>query len=113
MNGRATTTITVYRGTETNSYGDEVDSRGAAALHLRNIPATLIESSRRSYNPVDGQRRTIRTVVCRVTAGTDIQQDDRVVDEKTGTTYLVTTIHELKSPVHTPDRTMELEYTTG
>jgi hypothetical protein len=113
MKGRANTTISVWRGTETNSYGDEVDSVDAGALHLRGIPAALVEQGRRSYNPVDGQRRTIRTVICRVTSGTDIQQDDRVRDDTTLRMYLVTTVHEQASPVHQPDLTIELELTTG
>ena len=111
MNGRANTKITVRRGTETDPYGDEVDSADAGSLHLGDLPATLIEQNRQSKNPVDGEIRTIRSAVCRVTGGTDIRKGDRVVDQITGTVYLVESTRQPASPVGISDLTLQLSYT--
>jgi len=108
--GRVTTTVSILRGTSVNDYGDEVDE--STPTHT-GIPASLIEQSRRTYLPAEGAYRVIRFTRCRLTAGTDVRKDDRILDERTNRVYVVTELNDDPgSPVHRPDIILDLSRTT-
>lgn len=103
MIARATTTVRVLRGTETDPYGDEVDSVDAGAYRQSKVPASIIERSRRVRNPVSGEIRVDVSTAGRVGAGVDLRTGDRLLDERTGQVYLVEQISQTQSPVNVGD----------
>lgn len=109
MQAIATTQLTVLRGTATDEYGDEQDTDTVVA---RNIPASLTEQSRRVTTRDDPTPRIIRTTIARVPAGTDIQDQDRVRDQRTGFTYIVDAPSSMASPAMAVDLRLDLRRTT-
>lgn len=105
----ATTTLTVYRGTTTDTYGDEQDTN--AVVHT-GIPASLTEQSRRVTTRDDPTPRIVRYAVARVTAGTDITDQDRVLDERTGAVYIVDATSQMANPAVASDLRLDLRRTT-
>jgi hypothetical protein len=105
----ATTTVTVYRGTTTDAYGDEQDTN--TVVHTR-IPASIAEQTRRTTTRDDPTPRVIRYVVGRVTAGTDITDQDRLLDERTGFVYIVEAVSSMTSAAVAADLRLELRRTT-
>ena len=86
MNARATTTISILRGTGVDGYGDDVDLEKTVASR---IPASLLERTRTSRRTDSTQPERVRSFTGRVGSGTDVQLDDRVKDERTSTIYIV------------------------
>lgn len=109
MIARATTTLSVLRGTSTDAFGDEVDSNTAVAT---GIPASLTEQTRRVTTRDDPTPRVIRYSVARVTAGTDITDQDRVMDERTGSVYIVDAVSSMNSAAVAADLRLDLRRTT-
>jgi hypothetical protein len=109
MQAIATTRISVLRGTTTDAYGDEQDTNTAVAS---GIPAALTEQSRRVTTRDDPTPRIVRYAVARVTAGTDIQDQDRVRDERTGAVYIVDAVSSMANPAAAPDLRLDLRRTT-
>jgi hypothetical protein len=105
----ATTRLTVYRGTTTDAYGDEQDTDTPIAT---GIPASLIEQNRRPSGRESQTPRILRYAVARVTAGTDITDQDRVKDERTGAVYIVDAVSSMSSPVVASDLRLDLRRTT-
>lgn len=105
----ATTTVTVYRGTSTDAYGDEQDTN--TAVHT-GIPASIVEQTRRTSTRDDPTPRVIRYAVGRVTAGTDITDQDRLLDERTGVVYIVEAVSSMTSAAVAADLRLELRRTT-
>ena len=105
----ATTTLTVYRGTTTDTWGDEADTN---TVVYTGIPASITEQSRRVTTRDDPTPRIVRYAVGRVTAGTDITDQDRIVDERTGATYIVDSVSSMNSPVVAADLRLDLRRTT-
>lgn len=105
----ATTTLTVYRGTTTDAYGDEQDTSTPIATR---IPASLTEQSRRVTTRDNPTPRVVRYAVGRVTAGTDIQDQDRLVDERTGAVYIVDAVSQMANPAVAADLRLDLRRTT-
>lgn len=105
----ATTTLTVYRGTSTDAYGDEQDT--STIVHT-GIPASLVEQTRRTTTRDDPTPRVIRYTVGRVTAGTDITDQDRLKDERTGVVYIVEAVSSMTSAAVAADLRLELRRTT-
>lgn len=105
----ATTTLTVYRGTTTDTWGDEADTD--TAVHT-GIPASLTEQSRRVTTRDDPTPRIVRYAVARVTAGTDITDQDRVKDERTGAVYIVDAVSQMANPAVSSDLRLDLRRTT-
>ena len=106
---RATTTISILRGTSTDGYGDEVDTDTAA---YTGIPASLVEQSRRVTTRDDPTPRIVRYAVGRVTAGTDVTDQDRIKDERTGAIYIVDAVSSMANPALTADLRLDLRRTT-
>lgn len=105
----ATTTLTVYRGTSTDAYGDEQDT--STVVHT-GIPASLTEQSRRVTTRDDPTPRIVRYAVARVTAGTDITDQDRLLDERTGAVYIVEAVSSMANPAVAADLRLDLRRTT-
>jgi hypothetical protein len=105
----ATTTLTVYRGTTTDTYGDEQDTD--TPVHT-GIAASLTEQSRRVTTRDNPTPRIVRYAVARVTAGTDITDQDRLVDERTGAVYIVDAVSQMANPAVSADLRLDLRRTT-
>lgn len=105
----ATTTLTVYRGTTTDGYGDEQDTDTPI---YTGIVASLTEQSRRVTTRDDPTPRIVRYAVARVTAGTDITDQDRVLDERTGAVYIVDAVSQMANPAVASDLRLDLRRTT-
>jgi hypothetical protein len=86
-----TTTVSLLRGTTIDEYMDEVDNNSVAAS---GIPASLLEQTRNTTRRADRRPQTVRIYACRLPASTDVQPDDRILDERTGLIYaLDDTLH--------------------
>ncbi|GGW15752.1 hypothetical protein GCM10018980_51840 [Streptomyces capoamus] len=109
MQAIATTRISILRGTATDAYGDEVDTDTPIAAE---IPAALTEQSRRVTTRDDPTPRIVRYAVARVAAGTDIQDQDRVRDERTGAVYIVDAVSSMANPAAAADLRLDLRRTT-
>lgn len=109
MIARATTTIAVLRGTSTNAWGDEADTD--TPVHI-GIPASLVEQTRRVTTRDDPTPRIVRYAVGRVTAGTDVTDQDRIRDERTGDTYIVEAVSAMNSAAVAADLRLDLRRTT-
>lgn len=109
MIAAATTTISVLRGTSTDGYGDDVDTDTAVRT---GIPASLVEQTRRVTTRDDPTPRIVRYAVGRVTSGTDITDQDRVRDERTGAIYIVDAVSSMNSAAVAADLRLDLRRTT-
>ncbi len=109
MQAIATTTLTVLRGTTTDGYGDEKDTDTPVAT---GVIASLTEQSRRVTTRDDPTPRIVRYAVARVPAGTDIRDQDRVRDERTGAVYIVDAPSSMANPAMTVDLRLDLRRTT-
>lgn len=109
MLARATTTLTVYRGTSTDAYGDVQDVN--TPVHT-GIPASLVEQTRRVTTRDDPTPRIVRYAVGRVTSGTDITDQDRLLDERTGGIYIVDAVSTMNSAAVAADLRLDLRRTT-
>ena len=105
----ATTTLAVLRGTTTDAYDDEQDTD--TALYT-GIPASLTEQTRRVTTRDDPTPRIVRYAVARVAADTDVTDQDRVRDERTGAVYIVDAVSSMANPAVTPDLRLDLRRTT-
>ena len=109
MQAIATTTVSILRGTTTDPYGDERDTDTPVAT---GIPASLTEQSRRVTTRDDPTPRIVRYAVARVPARTDITDQDRVRDERTGAIYIVDAVSGMTNPAIEVDRRLDLRRTT-
>jgi hypothetical protein len=103
---RATTTVTIYRGEGTDEYGDPVDANTIVAT---GIPASILEQTVKAWTEVSTLPRSYRWAKMRVTNGTDIQQNDRVYDERTGEYWTIVQISARANPVRGTDLRVDLE----
>jgi hypothetical protein len=104
----ATTTVSILRGTTTDSFGDGAD---VATVLKSGIAASLIESTRTAVEPVSGTPRIIRTHIARLPATTDITEDDRIKDERTNEIYIVVSVTRNANPVLTQPLRADLKRT--
>ncbi|MFF7130395.1 hypothetical protein [Streptomyces sp. NPDC008240] len=109
MQAVATTRISILRGTTTDAYGDEQDTDTPVAT---GIPASLTEQSRRVTTRDDPTPRIVRYAIARVPARTDVTDQDRVRDERTGAIYSVDAVSSMANPAVTPDLRLDLRRTT-
>lgn len=81
------TTISLFRGTTTNAYGDIIDS-GAGPL-MRQIPAALYETAASVLDPATQTPMTVRSTECLLPSWTGALNSDQIRDEATGDLYMV------------------------
>lgn len=106
MISRATTTVTIYRGTGEDEYGDPIDADTVVARH---VPASILEQTVKAWTEVSTLPRSFRWAKMRITNGTDIQQDDRVFDERTEEWWTIVQISRRANPVRGTDLRVDLE----
>ncbi len=109
MQAIATTRVSILRGTTTDVWGDGQDTDTAV---YTGIPASLIEQSRRVTTRDDPTPRIVRYAVARVPADTDVTDQDRLRDERTGATYIVDSVSAMTNPAIAVDRRLDLRRTT-
>jgi hypothetical protein len=85
----ASTTLSVFRGTAANPYGDLDD---VGTLYLTGIPASVTETAKSSFDPASQTRRTIRAITAVVPSWADINDDDTLRDERTGDYLMIEAI---------------------
>lgn len=89
MLGLSTGRYTVLsRVTTTNDYGDEVEGVDESSPVIT-ILGSVIERTKQVFNPDDGRVATIRFLTGRFNHNADIQDGDRIKDEKTGEIFVV------------------------
>jgi hypothetical protein len=89
MMGLVTGTYSVLRGSSVNDYGDEIDSNTVASSGIR---GSVIERTKQVFNPDDGRVATVRFLTGRFDSRADIQDGDRIKDEKTGEIFVVASL---------------------
>jgi SPP1 family predicted phage head-tail adaptor len=82
-------TATIYRGTHTDKYGDEIDSTRI----VQRTPVTFVQRTRVSNA---GQLGLLITYSAVVPNKTDVLKDDRLIIN--GTTYYVRDMYEMIVP---------------
>ena len=85
----ANTRCTLLAGTTVNWAGDEVDANVPVMEH---VPATLIETGHKTQDPSSPTPRTIREITLRLPYWTNATDDMRVLDERTGDTYMIISV---------------------
>lgn len=86
-NGR----YTILRGTTSkDDYGDEVTTDEVA---YTNVMGAVVERRRTVFNPEDTRVATMRELIGRFPYNTDIQDGDRIKDEKTQKVYTVSSVY--------------------
>lgn len=103
---RASTTVTIYRGSTTDEWGDPVDSDTVVATGVR---ASIIEQTIYAQTEVTLLPRSFRFAKMRVTPGTDVRQNDRVKDESTNEIWTIVQISRRANPVRKQDTRIDLE----
>lgn len=106
VNAVANTTISVYRGSTEDGYGDPEESETPTRT---GIAASLIEGRPRQVDSgTSTTPRFIRVATLRVGYGTDIQADDRIKDETTGTFWRIDSLGNVGNPAYAPDLRVDL-----
>lgn len=122
----ATTRVALLRGSTENALGDEIDDVGDGAIvdGLGDIPASLIEKSKRVQDPSTGTWRTVRYLRCQLpvsvghpTTGaplaTSVQNGDRIRDNRTGYVYAIDErVQVSRTIAGTSSLTLDLRATT-
>jgi hypothetical protein len=106
MYSRATTTITIYRGTVTDDWGDPKDSLTPVATGIR---ASILEQKIYAKGEITLQPRNLRYARLRVTKGVDLRTNDRILDEKTQDIWTITNISPMQNPVVGQDLRIDLQ----
>ena len=105
MMGLSTGRYTVLRGSSINEYGDEIDGD---AVTSQNIQGSVIEKSRANFDPASSRVSTIRYLVGRFNSNSDIQDGDRIRDEKTLEVFVVNSVSRGSNLVHKSDVVVDL-----
>lgn len=108
MIARATTWVTIYRGQETDEWGDPTDTDTVVGSH---IPAALQEQSQYYKGEVTTQPRNFRYARLRLDSTTDIGPNDRILDERTGWIWTIRNLSNYQNPVRTQDIRGDLQRT--
>lgn len=103
------TTVTVQRGAGVDAFGDPVDLTTVTAT---GVPALITEGSMVSnstrpkqitYKPADQRETVIENYTIRLRPTADVLEQDRLVDERNGITYLVVDVFNTQSVVGMSD----------
>lgn len=103
----ATCTASILRPTGgTNARGDSASVYNQIATGL---PASIVESSRRTFDRATQTPRTIRVISGLVASGTDVVIGDRIRDDTNGgILYVVKTVTQPRSFGYLPDIELDL-----
>jgi hypothetical protein len=107
MIARATTTISILRGTEVDDWGEEKDTSTVVAT---GISASIIEQKSYNRDEVSTQPKNQRNARGRVTRGTDVRINDRIRDERTNQIWVIVHIDNKQNPVIAQDTRLDLQY---
>lgn len=107
MNSRATTTVTIYRGTNIDDWGDVEDN---ATVVRTGVPMSIIEQKNYSKGEITTQPRNMKFARARCTYGTDVQINDRIRDERTSQIWTIVNISSVQNPVRAQDKRIDLQY---
>ncbi len=102
----ANTYVTVYRGTELNYAGDEVDIDTPLTADLVGY---IAEMGRSSTNYSDSMPRTVRRYVGRFDVRADIRLGDRIEDQTTGMIFTVENVSSARRGMFESDLRAELK----
>jgi hypothetical protein len=102
----ANTTATVYRGTDTDEYGDTIDTN---TIVYSGVRMSIIEQARRVFVPADNQDRVIRYARGRAPSHIIIIEGDRIHDERENLTYIVEAAVNPGSPYTDGDTRLDLK----
>lgn len=105
----ATSTFTILRGTSFDDFGDEIDT---PTIVQEEVVGSVIERARTVFNPNDSRTTVTRELVGRFKPWVDVQDGDRLKDERTGTVYLVDAVHHNTSPIMRSDTVLDLRINT-
>lgn len=93
------TRVTVLRGAAApNSFGDELPAdtpiaTGVPAAVAEGLGSSQSQNTQRSFQPADQRGGVVETYTIRLRPGTDVLEDDRLLDERTGAVYQVRAIY--------------------
>lgn len=96
-----TTLLTLYRGTEKNQWDEDVDDN--TVTDMTDIPALVTEKSQRTFLPEEQRMTKIERYVIRLRPGTDVREEDRLLDKYTGAMYLVQEVINVPLIIGAPD----------
>lgn len=94
------------RGTTYNEWGDEIDDDTVVASAIR---VSIIEQTVDAKTEITSVPHSYRFAKMRCTYGTDIRQNDRLLDENTGETWTIVQISSRGNPVYKQDMRVDLE----
>ena len=104
-----TTKVTILENvTKENDFGDDVDDYKAVA---KGVGCHIWEQGTRLNDPTTGQYINVKRYRAMLPAGTRIDQNWRIKDERTGAVYAVSNLIILNSFVHSPQIEVELKLT--
>lgn len=103
--------ITVMRGTAVNEFGDRTN---VGTPLYTGIPAALAETKDIVYDAATQREQVIRGVTCVVPNWADVQDSDTLMDEATGSFYMVEGIEARPGiGVYPPDKILSLKMRSG
>lgn len=100
-----TTTVTVYRGEGTDEYGDPID---LDIVHLSGVPANFSNLKVSAKTESSTMPQVLYTADCRVRAGLDINENDRLKDEKSGEYWQIVATSRPQNPAVQPELRLHL-----
>lgn len=107
MYSRATTKISIYRGTGTDDWGDDIALD--TPVHT-GVLASILEQKIYQTSEVTTQPHNYRYARLRVKNGTDVQKNDRILDERKNETWTILNISPLQNPVLGQDTRIDLMF---
>jgi lysophospholipase L1-like esterase len=106
----ATGLFSVLRGTGENEFGDPTD---AGTVVLTGVPLALGPISRAATSRADGQLREVDTYAGWAPYGTELELEDRVVNETTGETFVLATLSRPRGAILQQDIRIEARRVAG
>jgi len=104
----ATSTYSILRGSTTDSFGDQKDRDVPTYTGIKGS-VMLVRAGVTTES--EGRAQTISYLVGRLPAGTDVQNGDRLQDEKTGETFIIDSIDSNpRSPIFNSGIRLELRH---
>ena len=106
MYGLANCSVSILRGTTTDTWGDTVDNGTVAAS---GIPAFITVDSRSVTDPASQTPRVVQTIRGAVSSTVDIRDTDQLRDDTHGgVVYAVEAVTQPLAAGVTPDQELEL-----